>query len=74
MREVALDGNVVFEVAGETVEIPVRVSDLAYFHTDANTWVVEPIAYGVHVGPNARDLPLSAIFSVVDVGQVPATP
>ena len=58
----------------KTVQIPVRISDVAYYHAEQSAWVVEPITYGVHVGPNARDLPQSATFSVVDVGQVPASP
>ena len=51
-----------------TVEIPVRIPDLAYWDTDSHSWVVEPDEHVIHVGPNAGDLPLSGSFWVGDRG------
>jgi beta-glucosidase len=47
-----------------TVPLDVRAADLAYWDTGAGAWAVEPIAYGVHVGPSSADLPLSGTFTV----------
>ena len=41
------------------VELLVPMSELAYFDTSTSAWVIESLNYGIHVGPNARDLPLS---------------
>lgn len=45
-----------------TLEVPAR--DLAYWDVAGGGWVVEPIAYEVHVGGSSRDLPLEATFSI----------
>ncbi len=47
-----------------TVDLEVPVADLAYYEVSEPGWVVEEIAYGVHVGGSSRDLPLSAGFTV----------
>ena len=54
----------------ETVQIPVRIEDLAYWDAAQDAWVVEKVEHVVHVGPNQRDLPLSATFLVADEGAV----
>ena len=58
--------------AGEkmTVEIPVRIPDLAYFDTVTHDWVVEEVTHTVHVGPNAGELPLSGDFVIGSQGVV----
>jgi beta-glucosidase len=53
----------------KTVEIPVRVPDLAYWDVTKHGWVVEKKAHRVDVGPNQRDLPLSGSFLVGDQGK-----
>ena len=45
-----------------SLEIPVR--ELAYYDVGAGAWQVEPITYGVHVGPSSRALPLTTSFDV----------
>jgi beta-glucosidase len=45
-----------------TVVFELPAEDLAYYDAGAGSWRVEPITYTVHVGPNSRDLPLSASF------------
>ena len=57
--------------AGEkkTVEIPVKIADLAYWDMGADGWIVEHVDHVVRVGHHARDLPLSAAFTVADEGQ-----
>jgi beta-glucosidase len=52
---------------GQTATVPleVRAADLAYWDVDAGAWRVEPIEYGVHVGPSSRELPLEGSFRVV---------
>ena len=52
----------------QTVEIPVRLPDLAYWDVESHAWVVEHAEHVVHVGPNAGDLPLSGSFWVGDTG------
>ena len=52
----------------QTVEIPVRVPDLAYWDAASHAWVVERAEHLVHVGPNAGNLPLSGSFWVGDTG------
>ena len=52
-----------------TVEIPIRIPDLAYWDVDSGAWVVEAVAHDLFVGPNAGDLPLSASFLVGSEGQ-----
>src|SRR5262245_2222198 len=51
---------------GETRAVPieVRAADLAYWDVGTGAWRVEPITYGVHVGPSSADLPLSGAFTV----------
>jgi len=48
----------------KSVEIPLRLRDLAYFDVGKHAWVVEAKEHLVQVGPNAADLPLSASFLV----------
>jgi beta-glucosidase len=50
--------------ATESVEITIRVGDLAYYDTPNAQWVTEALDYEVHVGTSSRDLPLSETFSV----------
>lgn len=50
------------ETQNVTLELPAR--DLAYWDVATGGWVVEPIAYEVHVGPSSRDLPLEGVFSI----------
>ncbi|MBM4397399.1 MAG: glycoside hydrolase family 3 C-terminal domain-containing protein [Deltaproteobacteria bacterium] len=52
-----------------TVEIPIRIPDLATWDTGTKSWLVEPIRHEVRVGPNARDLPLSGSFVVGPAGK-----
>ena len=52
----------------QTVDIPLRLRDLAYFDVGQHRWVVEPIEHVVQVGPNATNLTLSASFEVSDEG------
>ncbi len=47
-----------------TVPLEVRAADLAYWDVGTASWIVEPITYGVHVGPSAADLPLAGAFAV----------
>jgi beta-glucosidase len=51
---------------GETRTVPLelRAADLAYWDVGADAWVVEPLAYGVHVGPSSADLPLAGTLTV----------
>jgi beta-glucosidase len=52
---------------GETTTVPlsVEVEDLAWYNPDTSAWEVEPMTYGVMVGPSSRaeDL-LKATFTV----------
>ena len=47
-----------------TVALEVPIRELAYYDVGAGAWQVEPITYGVHVGPSSRDLPLTTSFDV----------
>ena len=58
-RRVELEAGAV-----RTVELELAVTDLAVYQPDARTFYVEPLEYVLHVGTSARDLPLSARFSV----------
>ena len=51
---------------GETkrVSLAFPTTDLAFWDTTANAFVVEPIDYIVECGASSRDLPLQATFSV----------
>ena len=51
---------------GETrsVLLEVRAADLAYWDVGADAWVVEPLGYGVQVGPTSADLPVAATLTV----------
>jgi beta-glucosidase len=53
----------------KTVEIPLRVPDLAYWDVGKHAWVVEEKAHRVEVGPDARTLPLTGSFLVGDEGK-----
>jgi beta-glucosidase len=50
----------------KTVVLDVRAADLAHWDTAANAFVVEPLAYGVHVGASAGALLLAGSFTLVD--------
>jgi len=52
-----------------TVTVPVSIRDLAYWDVQAGAWRVEAVEHVVHVGRNARDLPLSGRFSVAAEGR-----
>ncbi|MBI4955315.1 MAG: glycoside hydrolase family 3 C-terminal domain-containing protein [Myxococcales bacterium] len=51
---------------GESALVPlaVRVADLAYWDEATGAFRVEPGSYGVEVGSSARELPLTATFTV----------
>jgi beta-glucosidase len=55
---------------GETkrATIAVKIADLAYYDVEKSGWTVEAVKHGIHVGANARDLPLSGAFWVGDEG------
>ncbi|OFB37361.1 glycosyl hydrolase [Mycolicibacterium sp. (ex Dasyatis americana)] len=57
---------------GQTVEIPIDQTDLAYWSTDSGRWVVEPGEYEVSVGASSRDLRLST--TVMVAGDEPTQP
>ena len=38
----------------KTVRLGVDVKELAWFNAQANAWEVEPMTYGVLVGPSSR--------------------
>ncbi|HIN85869.1 MAG TPA: glycosyl hydrolase, partial [Myxococcales bacterium] len=42
----------------KTVTIQLSVADLAYYDMEQKKWRVEALAHRIHVGRNARDLPL----------------
>jgi beta-glucosidase len=52
-----------------TVEIPLRVPDLAYWDVSSHAWKVEELEHVVQVGANERDLPLAGSFVVGDQGR-----
>jgi len=54
----------------KTVELPLRIRDLAYFDAGQHKWVVEPLEHVVHVGPNANELPLSRTFTIGTEGKL----
>lgn len=58
--------------AAGAVEIPIGRSDLAFWHSDAEAWVVEPGEYVVSVGASSRDLRLNATVTLE--GDEPARP
>ncbi|MEV0669617.1 glycoside hydrolase family 3 C-terminal domain-containing protein [Mycobacterium sp. NPDC050441] len=45
---------------GQTVEIPIDRTDLAFWSTEAGRWVVETGEYAVSVGASSRDIRLTA--------------
>ncbi len=53
-------------LAGETktIEIPVRIPELAYWDATIHRWVVEEKRHDVYVGPDALDLPLTGSFTI----------
>jgi beta-glucosidase len=54
--------------AGETktVSLAFPATDLAFWDSGTNAFVVEPIDYAVECGSSSRDLPLQARFSIAD--------
>ena len=52
--------------AGEsqTVEISMRVNDLAYYDVNESAWALEGLEHAIHVGTSSRDLPLSTTLTV----------
>jgi beta-glucosidase len=48
----------------KTVDIPLRIRDLAYFDVGKHGWVVEETEHLIQVGPDAQELPLSASLLV----------
>lgn len=56
----------VFLRAGEhkEFEVPIRVSDLAYFDVDHHKWVLEDGQYDLLVGTSSRDLPLRGSLTI----------
>lgn len=55
-----------------TVEIPIERTDLAYWSTDAERWVVEGGEYVVSVGASSRDIRLTATVTLT--GDEPLLP
>jgi beta-glucosidase len=55
---------------GETRTVPfaLRATDLAFYDVAADAWEVEPITYGIRVGPSSRDLPLAGSLAVLPDG------
>jgi beta-glucosidase len=54
----------------KTVALSVEVKDLAWFNPDANAWEIEPMTYGVLVGPSSRSADLlKATFTVADTAE-----
>lgn len=49
---------------GQTVEIPIDQTDLAYWGTEAERWVLEPGEYEVSVGASSRDIRLTATVAL----------
>lgn len=50
--------------ATETVEIELRVNDLAYYDVAASAWALEALEHEVLIGTSSRDLPLATNLSV----------
>lgn len=48
----------------KTVDLQVKVPELAYWDEATAAFVVEPTTYEVQVGSSSRDLPLSAAFTI----------
>jgi len=48
----------------KTASLAFPASDLAYWEVTANSFVIEPIDYGVQCGSSSRELPLQARFSL----------
>ena len=48
----------------KTVTFDVRAVDLAFWDVAAAAWSLEPIRYGLHVGPSSRDLPLEGDVTI----------
>jgi len=44
------------------IEGTISMRDLAYYDTQQNAWIVEPVEHTLFVGPHARDLPLKTQF------------
>ncbi len=55
-----------------TVEIPIERTDLAYWSTDAERWVVEGGEYVVSIGASSRDIRLTATVTLT--GDEPLLP
>ncbi|MGC9349276.1 MAG: fibronectin type III-like domain-contianing protein, partial [Anaerolineae bacterium] len=49
-----------------TVAMPLAVRDLAFYDVDSKSWVVEPGAFEIRVGPSSGDIRLTARLQVVD--------
>jgi len=54
----------------KTVEILVRIPDLAYFDTGKHQWIVEQNEHVLFVGTDAETLPLEGTFVVAPEGKV----
>jgi beta-glucosidase len=57
-------------VPGETKTVPlsVAVEDLAWYDAATKSWKVEPMTYGIFVGPSSRRADLLAASVTVDDG------
>jgi beta-glucosidase len=51
------------------VEVPIKISDLAYFDVKGHRWVLEPGRYDLLVGTSSRDLPLRGALSIGPVAR-----
>lgn len=43
-----------------------RAKDLAYYDEPSNRWKVEPMSYGLHLGPSSADLRLEKSFQITN--------
>jgi beta-glucosidase len=54
----------------KTVRLGVDAKELAWFNPEADAWEIEPMTYGVLVGPSSREADLlRASFTVVDAAE-----
>jgi beta-glucosidase len=46
------------------IEVPIRISDLAYYDVHTHNWALEPGRYDLLVGTSSRDLPLHGTLTI----------
>jgi len=65
VRDLRAFARVAIEAGDSTsVDLRVKVADLALWDVATGAWVVEPLTYTAYVGPSSRHLPLTADFTV----------